>query len=378
MGPLAGVRVLELAGLGPVPFAAMMLSDLGAEVIRVDRADRAGATRGSGYIMNRGRRSVAVDIKNPRGREVILRLAENCDALLEGFRPGTMERLGLGPDTCLERNPRLVFGRMTGWGQSGPLAHTAGHDLTYLALSGTLSNFARPGTTPVTPPAGMVADLGGGGLMLAFGVVSGVLEARGSGRGQVVDAAMIDGVTAFTVMLRSMMAEGRWTDAPGSNFSDGGSHYYNVYDTADGGHVAVAAVEPPFYAALLEGLGLDRARLPHQNDSDRWPEMKKLFADIFRGRTRDDWERHFDGTDACVAPVLSLTEAVDHPHSKARKTFIEHAGAVQPAPAPRFDRTPGNVTLPPRRPGADTDAVLDAAGFSGQEISTLRSEGVVG
>jgi alpha-methylacyl-CoA racemase len=377
-GSLAGLRVLELAGLGPVPFAAMMLADMGAEVVRIDRLDRGGATRGTRYLMNRGRRSACVDLKHPDGAATVLQMADRADALIEGFRPGTMERLGLGPQDCLTRNPRLVYGRMTGWGQDGPLACTAGHDLTYLAVSGALSNFARAGEAPVTPPNGMVADLGGGGLMLAFGVVCAVLEAQRSGQGQVIDAAMVDGAASLTAMLRSLIAQGRWQDQPGTNFADGGSHYYNVYETADGKHVAVAAVEPPFYRALLDGLGLDPSNLPAQDDQARWPAMKGLLARIFRTRSRDEWAAHFTGTDACVAPVLSLTEAARHPHATARGTFAACGGVPQPAPAPRLSRTPGRITLPPREPGQDTDEVLARWGFGPEEVRRLRAAGAVG
>lgn len=390
-GPLAGLRVLELAGLGPVPFAAMMLADMGAEVVRIDRLDRGGPAGGSGevalrtstargarYPMNRGRRSACVDLKHPDGAATVLRMVSRTDALIEGFRPGAMERLGLGPSDCLVRNPRLVYGRMTGWGQDGPLAPTAGHDLTYLAVSGALSNFARAGETPVTPPNGMVADLGGGGLMLAFGVVCAVLEARRSGLGQVIDAAMADGVAVLTTMLHSLIADGRWRDEPGTNFADGGSHFYNVYCTADGGHVAVAAIEPPFYRALLDGLGLDPAALPAQYDQAHWPELKELLAGIFRTRTRDEWAGHFAGTDACVAPVLSLTEAPWHPHNAARGTFATRGGVPQPAPAPRLSRTPGRIGLDPREPGQDTDEVLAGWGFGTEEIRHLRAAGAVG
>ena len=376
-GPLAGLRVLELAGLGPVPFAAMMLADMGAEVVRIDRLDRAGATRGTRYLMNRGRRSACVDLKHPDGAATVLRMAGRADGLIEGLRPGTMERLGLGPQDCLARNPRLVYGRMTGWGQDGPLAHTAGHDLTYLAVSGALSNFARAGEAPVTPPNGIV-DLGGGGLMLAFGVVCAALEAQRSGQGQVIDAAMVDGVAVLTTMLHSLIAQGRWRDEPGTNFADGGSHYYNVYRAADGKHVAVAAIEPPFYRALLEGLGLDPAELPAQDDRARWPDMKALLASIFGARSRDEWAAHFAGTDACVAPVLSLTEAVGHPHNTARGTFATSGGIPQPAPTPRLSRTPGRITMQPREPGQDTDEVLIRWGFSEEEVRRLRSAGAVG
>jgi alpha-methylacyl-CoA racemase len=376
-GPLAGVRVVELAGLGPGPFAAMLLADLGADVVRVDRADGASAVPDPrAYAMHRGRRSLAVDLKGPDGREVVLRLVDRADAFLEGFRPGVAERLGIGPDDCLRRNPRLVYGRMTGWGQDGPLAATAGHDIDYIALSGALSTCARRGERPV-PPVNMLGDLGGGGAFLAIGVLAALWEATRSGRGQVVDAAMIDGSAVLTTMLHGLMAQGRWRDEAGVNFADTGSPYYDVYECADGRHVAVGALEGPFYRQLLDGLGLAPSELPSRGDEASWPALKARFAAAFRTRTRDEWAQVFARTDACVAPVLSLTEAPEHAHNRARGTFVEHGGIVQPAPAPRFGRTPTRLGRTPPVPGGDTDDVLAELGYGPDEIDRLAAAGAV-
>jgi alpha-methylacyl-CoA racemase len=376
-GPLAGLRVIELAGLGPGPFAAMLLADLGADVVRVDRPDR--GSRGPDprlYAMHRGRRSVAVDLKHPDGRDVVRRLVNGADVLMEGFRPGVAERLGLGPDDCLARNPGLVYGRMTGWGQDGPLASTAGHDIDYIAVSGALSTCARQGERPV-PPVNMLGDLGGGGAFLVIGVVAALWERTRSGRGQVVDAAMVDGSAVLTTMLHGMLAQGRWQDEAGVNFADTGSPYYEVYECADGRHVAVGAIEGPFYRELLDGLGLDEASLPPRRDPANWPALKARFADVFRTRPRDEWAERFATSDACVAPVLTLTEAPHHPHNQTRATFVEHGGVVQPAPAPRFDRTPTHLRRTPPGPGDDTDEVLVEAGYQPREIDRLVESGVV-
>jgi alpha-methylacyl-CoA racemase len=387
MGPLAGVRVIELAGMGPGPFAAMMLADMGADVIRVDRAagdaelpDTERRVRGqdpSRYVMHRGRRSIAVDLKHPRAVDLILRLIENTDVLIEGFRPGVAERLGLSPDACLARNPRLVYGRMTGWGQDGPLAPRAGHDINYIALSGALANFAREGQAPV-PPVNLVGDMGGGGLMLAFGVVCAVLHACRSGRGQVVDAAIVDGSAALTAMLYGLLAQGRWTSTPGTNFADTGAPYYDVYETADGRHVAVGAIEPRFYSALLRVLGLPPEDEREQNDRATWPAKRRRFARIFQTRTRDEWAGAFAATDACVTPVLSLDEAARHPHNQARSTFTELDGITQPAPAPRFSATRTRLTRRPPVPGEHTDEVLAELGFKPDEIADYRDARIIG
>ncbi|MBE8517004.1 CoA transferase [Amycolatopsis sp. H6(2020)] len=376
-GPLAGTRVLELAGLGPAPYTAMMLADMGADVLRVDRPAPTLAGDPAKAVLNRGRRSVVVDLKAPGGAETVLRLAERADVLVEGFRPGVMERLGLGPDVCLGRNPRLVYARMTGWGQYGPLAATAGHDLNYLALSGALRLFARRGQRPATPP-GLVADFGGGGMVLAFGIACALLETSRSGLGQVIDAAMVDGVASLTAMLHGFLAQDRWVDEVGANFSDGGSPHYDVHETADGQFVAVAAAEPQFYAEFLERLGLDPQAVPDRDDPAQREALREIIADTLRSRTRDEWEKVFDGTDACVTPVLSLTEAPGHPHNQAREVFTTAFGVVQPAPVPRFQRTPGAIAGPPPRPGEGAVSALRDWGLADAEIAGLRAAGVLG
>ena len=376
-GPLAGVKVVEIAGLGATPYAGMLLSDMGADVVRVDRP----ATRpqdGTKYALSRGRRSIVVDLKKPEGADTVLALAERADVLIEGYRPGVAERLGIGPDDCLARNPRLVYGRMTGWGNQGPLSQTAGHDLNYLALTGALTLLQRgPDAQPATPP-GLLADFAGGGLMLAFGIVCAVLEARQSGQGQVIDAAMVDGVASLTTLIYSMAAQGRWTmDAPGSNFCDGGSNYYDTYETSDGRYLAVAPSEPQFYAVLVEKLGLDPATLPDRDDPANWPALSGIFADVFRSRTCAEWEKVFDGTDACVTPVLSFTEAREHPHNVARGTFVEQFGVVQPAPAPRLSRTPAAIAGPPPRGGQHSEQILCEWGFAPDRVASLLADGTV-
>ena len=339
----------------------MLLADMGADVVRIDRPDQPAADPRP-YVMNRGRRSVAANLKSESGREVALQLVDRADALIEGFRPGVMEKLGLGPDACMARNPRLVYGRMTGWGQEGPLAPTAGHDIDYIALSGALSVVARRGERPV-PPVNLLGDMGGGGVFLALGIVSALWEAAHSGQGQVVDAAMTDGSAVLTTMLHGMMAQGRWRDEAGTNFADSGSPYYDAYECADGRYVAVGAIELRFYDELLTQLGLDPSQLPDRRDRAQWPELKRLLAEAFRARTRDQWAEQFAGSDACVAPVLTLTEAPQHPHNRARATFVERDGIVQPAPAPRFSRTPSELRLPPPRSGEHTDEVLTELGL---------------
>jgi alpha-methylacyl-CoA racemase len=367
MGPLEGVRVVEVAALGPAPYAAMMLADMGAEVLRVDRPAATLKGDPARAVLNRGRRSVVLDLKTRAGADTLLRLAGEADVLVEGFRPGVMERLGLGPDVCLERNPRLVYGRMTGWGRGGPLSATAGHDLNYLALSGALHVLSRSGERPVAPP-GLVADFGGGGLMLAFGIAAALLERTRSGRGQVVDAAMVDGVASLTAMVHGFLAQGRWT-------GDGAAPYYDTYETLDGGFLAVAAVEPPFYAEFLRLIGLEPDEVPDRDDPSRWDALRTVIGGVLRGRTRDEWMAVFEGTDACVTPVLTLTEATVHHHNRARHTFSEEYGVVQPAPAPRFDRTPGRIASPPPRPGQDSRTALRDWGLSEKEIDGLTALG---
>lgn len=377
-GPLQGVRVVELAGIGPSPYACMLLADAGADVIRLVRATPAGAEQAGPHwdVLNRSRPSVAVDLKQPAAASLVLDLVERADALVEGFRPGVAERLGVGPEDCWARNPRLVYGRMTGWGQDGPLASAAGHDIDYIALSGALWSVGRRGENPVAP-LNLVGDFGGGGMLLAFGIAAALVEAGRSGRGQVVDAAMTDGSASLMTMIYAFRQFGWWSEERGSNILDSGAHFYEVYETADGRFFAVGAIEPQFYAELLKGLGLAGEELPDQMDRSQWPAMKERFAGIFRSRTRDEWCAVFEGTDACAAPVLSPWEAHQHPHNAARRTFVEVEGIVQPAPAPRFSRTPGEVSRPPSHPGADTDEALAAWGVDAAAVAALREAGAV-
>jgi len=379
MGPLTGLKVVEIAGIGPGPFCGMLLADLGADVVRVDRAQNVrGGDPGMppGDLLNRGRRSIGVDLKSPEGVGVVLDLVEKADVLIEGFRPGVAERLGIGPDECRARNPRLVYGRMTGWGQDGPWASMAGHDMNYIALAGALEPIGRAGQPPL-PPINLIGDFGGGGMLLAFGVLAGVFEAQRSGEGQVIDAAMVDGSALLMTMTHSFRAMGMWTDERGTNMLDTGAHFYEVYETADGLFLSVGSIEPQFYDALLKGLGVDIEDLPWQHDQTQWPALKERFAAIFKEKTRDEWMAIFDGTDACVAPVLSIPEALEHPHNVERKTFVEVAGIAQPAPAPRFDRTPGEISSPPPHAGQHTDEILREAGFDGSRIAKLREVGAV-
>jgi alpha-methylacyl-CoA racemase len=376
MGPLSGVKVVEIASIGPGPFCAMMLSDLGAEVIRVDRLGS-----GAGPVpydpLYRGRRSIAVDLKHPDGRAVVLRLLDGADVLVEGFRPGVMERLGLGPDDVMTRNPRLVYGRMTGWGRDGPLADRAGHDIDYIAVAGALHPIG-PFDGPPLPPLNLVGDFGGGGMLLAFGVAAALVERNRSGKGQVVDAAMVDGAASLSAMFHGMVAQGLWSPERGGNVLDGSAPFYTTYRTRDDRFVAVGALEPQFYAELVSGLGLDGEDLPVQFDRRQWPELRRRFAEVFRSKTRDEWEEVFAGTDACVAPVLALDEAPDHPANRARGVFVDVGGSQQPAPAPRFARTPNGVPAPASAAGAHTDEILEEHGLEPPEIGSLRAAGAVG
>ncbi len=379
MGVLSGYRVIELAGIGPGPMCAMLLSDMGADVLRIDRtADAAlGINSETKYnLLNRGRRSVALDLKRPEAIEAVLRLVEKADAVIEGFRPGVMERLGLGPDTCLERNPKLVYGRMTGWGQNGPLAHAAGHDINYIALSGALGSIGRRGEKPV-PPLNLVGDFGGGALFLALGVVAGLLEAQKSGKGQVVDAAMVDGAASLMTAIYGLRASGFWTDKRGDNILDTGAHYYDVYETSDGRYIAIGSIEAKFYSELLRLSGLGGQELPRQNDRGEWPKMKEKIAALFRTKTRDEWCRIMEGSDVCFAPVLTMDEAPHHPHNRHRGTFIEAGGVVQPGPAPRFSRTPSAIQRPPARPGEHTEEALRDWGFAASDLDRLRACGAI-
>lgn len=357
-GPLTGVRVVELAGIGPGPFAAMLLADLGADVVRVDRPGGAGlGIDPASDLTNRNKRSVLLDLKSDEGPARVLDLVERADILVEGYRPGVAERLGIGPDACLARNPALVYGRMTGWGQDGPLAERAGHDIAYLALTGTLSMIGKPDEPP-TVPANLVGDYAGGSLYLVVGVLAALQHARAHGEGQVVDAAIVDGAAHLATMIHGMLAAGSWQDRRGTNLLDGGCPFYGTYATSDGGHMAVGPLEERFYAEFIGLLGLADA-FPDRWDLARWDELRTAVTERFLSRTRAEWAEIFDGTDACVAPVLSLTEAPHHPHLAARSTYIDHSGITQPAPAPRFSATPVSVRSGPAQPGADTDAVAD-------------------
>ena len=378
-GPLEGVKVIELAGIGPGPMCAMLLSDLGAEVIRVDRLSPVdlGIDRGRKYnVLNRGRRSIAVDLKNPEGVEVVLKLVEQADALIEGFRPGVTERLGLGPDVCAARNPRLVYGRMTGWGQDGPMASAAGHDINYIALTGVLDAIGTQGGPPV-PPLNLVGDFGGGALYLAFGVCAGIIEARQSGTGQVVDAAMVDGAASLLTAIYGIYASGNWALDRGTNILDTGAHFYGTYECSDGKWISIGSIEGKFHAELLEKLGLDESDIPDRNDQARWVEHKVRLTQLFLGKTRAEWCDLMEGSDVCFAPVLSMGEAPEHPHNKERGTFIEIEGVVQPGPAPRFSRTAGEVQGPVPEAGQHSSEILADWGWSSDDISKLQENGAI-
>jgi alpha-methylacyl-CoA racemase len=375
-GPLKGIRVVELSGLGPAPYAAMLLAELGADVLRVDRpsAARLGLPEDA-EVLNRSRPCVAVDLKTTGGRDVVLRLADQADVLIEGLRPGVTERLGVGPDACLARNPRLVYARMTGWGQHGPLADRAGHDINYLGLTGALHAIGTA-DKPIAP-LNIGADFGGGSLFLVVGVLAALLERAGSGRGQVVDAAMVDGASSLITMIYGLLGAGLWRDQRAANLLDGGAPFYDTYACSDGKHVAVGALEPQFYAQLLDGLGLTGQLPGGQHDLAHWPEHRRRIAEVLATRTRDEWAESFAGTDACVTPVLSLAEAPAHPHMRARGTFAAPGGSAQPGPAPRFSRTPGAVRSGPRRAGEDSRSALRAWGFGDDEFEDLLAAGVV-
>jgi alpha-methylacyl-CoA racemase len=382
-GCLQGYKIIELAGIGPAPFACMVLSDMGAEVVRIDRAQLVRPDSGSARtnVLDRGRRSVGVDLKQPDGRDLVLSLVEKADALIEGFRPGVAERLGLGPDDCLARNPKLVYGRMTGWGQDGPYAARAGHDINYIALSGTLSMIGRTGDPPV-PPLNLVGDFGGGGMLLAVGMLGALLEREKSGQGQVVDAAMVDGAALLATMVYGFRAGGTWSEPRGGNLLDTGAWYYEVYETADGGYVTVGTIEGQFFSEMLKRSGLaddvdGQGPVPPQLDQSAWPAMKKRMAALVKTKTRDEWCELLEEYDTCFAPVLDASEAPDHPHNRERGTFVEVAGVVQPAPAPRFSRTPSEISAPPSRPGEHTDLVLSDWGFSPEVINQLRESAAI-
>lgn len=377
-GPLAGIRIIEVAGLGPAPFGAMLLGDMGAEVIRIDRA-----SGGSGIgvkakfdVLARNRKSVRLDIKHPDGKHALMQMLKEADGLIEGFRPGVLERLGFGPEELLKRNPRLVIGRMTGWGQNGPLAHTAGHDINYVALAGALYSIGSKGGPPV-PPLNLVGDFGGGGLMLAFGMVCGLLEARGSGKGQVIDAAMVDGTALLTAGIHGMLAEGMFHEKRGETILNGGAPFYAVYECADGEHVTIGSLEPQFFAELVERLDLDMDAFGDRDDPLQWPAQRAMLESIFKTRTREEWADALQDTDVCFAPVLRMTEAPSHPHNVERGVFIDVDGFVQPAPAPRFSRTPPGGCAPSPAPGTHTDVILKDCGLSDDDIQRLYAAGAI-
>jgi alpha-methylacyl-CoA racemase len=376
MGPLEGIKILEIAGIGPGPFCGMMLADMGAEILRVDKKNIPGLS-GKFDVLGRGRRSVTVDLKKPEGVEAVLRLAEQADVLMEGYRPGVMERLGLGPEVCLARNPRLVYARMTGWGQYGPLAHAAGHDMNYIAISGALHAIGRAGERPV-PPINLVGDFGGGGLLQAYGVVCALLERQRSGKGQVIDTAMTDGAALLMTMMYGFKAAGMWKDSPESNLLDGAAHFYDTYTCKDGRHVAIGSIEPQFYALLLEKTGLkDDPEFRNQMNQRQWPALKAKLQAVFLTRTRDEWTEIMEGTDVCFGPVLSMDEAPRHPHNVARQTFVTRDGVVQPAPAPRFSRTVPKLPSEPPKAGQHNDEALADWGFTAAEIAALKERKVV-
>src|ERR1700686_2111915 len=380
MGVLSGYKIVEFAGIGPAPMCAMLLSDMGAEVLRLQRPEDPSLaihTESKYNLLGRGRRSVAIDLKRREGTELALKLIERADALLEGFRPGVMERLGLGPDVCQARNPRLVYGRMTGWGQEGPLALAAGHDINYIALTGALHAIGRRGEAPV-PPLNLVGDFGGGGLYLALGVVAGLLEVQKSGKGQVVDSAMVDGAASLLTAIYGMHASGMWSDKRGENILDTGAHFYEVYETKDGEYVSIGSIEAKFYAELLKRSGLEGQEMPRQMDRKAWPDLKEKFSALFKAKTRDEWCKIMEGSDICFAPVLSMAEAPSHPHNQVRGTFVEVEGVVQPGPAPRFSRTPSKIQRPPAKPGEHTEEALREWGFSAAELEKLRGAGAIG
>lgn len=379
-GPLSGFRVLEFAGLGPGPFASMLFADMGADVIRIERSDKVYPLPEHPHpeFLLRGRRNIAVDLKNPEGKEAVMRLIEQSDAIIEGFRPGVMERLGLGPDDCFKRNPKLVFGRMTGWGQDGPYSTAAGHDINYIALAGSLAHFRKRGSAPL-PPLNLIGDFGGGGMFLAWGIACALLEARNSGKGQVVDAAMLDGTANLMMMFWGYKDMGMFDpENPGTSVLDGGAAWYDVYETKDGRYVTVGAIEPQFYKELIERLGLvDDPDFANQYDRPKWPVMREKLTALFLSKTQTEWNELLEMTDICYAPVLPMLEAAAHPHNVERGTYIEYEGRLQPAPAPRYSRTPGAIQRTPAHPGQHSRDVLAGLGFADGEIDSLLASGAI-
>lgn len=376
MGPLQDVKILEIGGIGPGPFCGMMLSDMGAELIRIDRIGQFKKLSSKYDVLARNRKSIVIDLKSSAGIEVVLRIIQKVDGLYEGFRPGVMEKLGIGPDVCLEHNPRLVYGRMTGWGQNGPLSKAAGHDINYIALSGALHGIGRQDEKPV-PPLNLLGDFGGGGMLLAFGMVCALLEARQSGKGQVVDASILDGTIALMGMIHGFRASGMWSDARGCNLLDGGAHFYDTYETKDDKYIAIGAIEPAFYKLLRSLAQLNDSVFDDQMDKAKWPVQKEKLADIFKSRTRDEWCNLLEGSDACFAPVLDVREAAEHDHNMYRKSFCHVDGVLQNSPAPRFSRTQPEIKSAPPEPGEHTDVVLQDYGFKKDEIEELQSSGAV-
>jgi alpha-methylacyl-CoA racemase len=369
MGPLKGIKVVELAGIGPGPFCGMLLSDMGADVIRIDRKGGRGGSKFD--ITSRGRRSIAVDLKKPEGVEAVLKLIEQADMLQEGYRPGVMERLGLGPEVCLKRNPKLVYGRMTGWGQTGPLAQAAGHDINYISLTGALHAIGPKDGKPV-PPLNLVGDFGGGALYLAMGMLAALVEAQRSGKGQVVDAAMTDGSASLMAMFYGFMGSGMWKDEKASNLLDGGAHFYDTYETSDGKWISIGSIEPQFYALLREKAGLADDAFDAQMDGAQWPALKEKLTELFKTKTRDEWTEIMEGTDICYGPILSLKEAPNHPHNQARETFVERDGVVQPNVAPRFSRTESQIQGPSPHCGEHSKDILSEWGFADEAIQALE------
>ena len=377
MGPLEGVRVIELQGIGPGPFCGMMLADMGAEIIRVDRSASVGQDANVTDFLARGRKSIGVDLKNTKGVETVLRLIETADVLIEGFRPGVMERLGLGPEICLERNPALVYGRMTGWGQTGSMASAAGHDINYISLSGALHAIGEKDSKP-TPPLNLIGDFGGGGMLLAFGVAAALFETQKSGKGQVIDAAMTDGSALLMNAVFGMMNTGRWSADRGTNLLDGGAHFYGTYETKDGKHISIGSIEPQFYELLLEKTGLANDHdLPKQMSRHDWPALRQKLEEVFILKTRDEWDEIMLGTDICYAPILTLDEAASHPHNLKRETFSLSDGLIQASPAPRFSRTPPELPELATAAGSDTDEILSGLGMDQSEIEKLKISGAV-
>ena len=373
-GPLSGFKVVEITGIGPGPFCAMMLADFGADVLRIDRSAAVRAQlpdKPSNDVLARGRRSIGVDLKNPEGIELVLKLIEKADVLTEGFRPGVMERLGLGPEVCLKRNPKLVYGRMTGFGQEGPMAQAAGHDINYIALAGALAHIGREGDKPL-PPLNLVGDFGGGGMLLALGICAALVERGRSGKGQVVDAAMVDGAATLMAFIHGFYASGGWGER-GTNLLDTGAHFYDTYETKDAKYVSIGSIEPQFYAELLQLTGLDKETLPNQMDRSQWRPMKQRLTALFKTKTRDEWCALMEGSDVCFAPVLTIPEAYKHPHNIARKTFVDVAGVTQPGPSPRFSRTPGEIKRPPPHPGQHTAEALADWGIPREDVAKLRN-----